>query len=250
MADTAYIRGGFTECPSDPDAPYIYQNVRTDGFRPLSLRRHIELMDSVSWQLRNRATGLEPERIAAIAEELLRRNNYPGDRTNIVSVRSHADGTLSVICCGTSLYDSLTLRAIHPEAIVVECGTPFTGLPTSAGLAQTLLLREYAAANGAGTFIGTDSSGRILSIDGSAPFAAKGRRIIAPENIADVEAESMLRAAAGAGREIETRSLSVEELPTLDELFCVDFRGVTAISACNGTVYSDIVAEAVSRLLE
>ena len=60
----------------------------------------------------------------------------------------------------------------------------------------------------------------------------------------------MLRAAAKAGREIETRSLSAEELPTLDELFCIDARGITAISECDGTVYSDIVAEAVSRLLE
>ena len=250
MADTAYICGAFAELRSDSDTPYIYQDVRFDGFRPLSLQRHIELMDIVSWRLRNRATGLAAKRIAEIAEELLRRNNYPGDRTNIVSVRSHADGTFSVICRGTSLYDSLTLRAIHPEAVVVECGTPFTWLPTSAGLAQTLLLREYAAANGAGTFIGTDSSGRIVTIDGSTPFAARGRRIIAPESIADVEAEKMLRAAAKAGREIETRSLSAEELPTLDELFCIDARGITAISECDGTVYSDIVTEAVSRLLE
>lgn len=250
MADTAYIRGDFVGLGHDPDSPYIYQDIRTDGHRLLSLQRHIEIMDMVSWRLRNRRTGLEPKRISAIAQELLRRNGYPDDRTNVVSVRSHADGTFSVICRGTSLYDRITLRAIHPEAVVVECWSPFTGLPTSADLAQTLLLRECAAASGAGTFIGTDASGRIVSIDGSTPFAAKGRMIIAPEDTVDVEAGKMLRAAAKAGREIETRSLSTDDLPTLDELFCIDCRGITAVSACNGTVYSDIVAEALSRLLE
>ena len=70
MADTAYICGAFAELRSDSDTPYIYQDVRFDGFRPLSLQRHIELMDIVSWRLRNRATGLAAKRIAEITEHM------------------------------------------------------------------------------------------------------------------------------------------------------------------------------------
>ncbi len=250
MTDWTYIDGTFVQCEGYSDAPYIYQYVRTDGHRPLHLQEHLRRLDEVSWQVCGRGIEVSAKSLSTHIRELLKRGGYaPSEASHTVAVRVTFDGRLSLHCAGTSLYERLSLRAIHPQAAVFECGMPYYDMPTSATEAQSLFLRECAARQGAGAFVTVSADGRVLSVDGAAPVAVCDRTILVARHSLSVEEELFVRTAERNGRRVELGTLLRSDLQRLDELCCIDHRGITAVSGLDGTSYGDIIINAVAERL-
>lgn len=239
----------FAEVSETGDEPFIYQYIRAEGYRSLCVERNIELLDAASWRIRHCCSGLSVADVARAVERLLVRNAYPSDKTNVVMLRSYAESDYALLCCGTSLYKGLDLRAYRPNAITVEVGGLYAGLPTSVAYAETKLLAEYVRMQGAGAFVAVDASGRIVSVDGATAFVVRHGRITVSRLSPTVEAEIVLQALERAGREVEVREIMVDELSTADEVWGVDHRGITSLTECDGRVYSDIIADATARRL-
>lgn len=249
MSDTIYKNGQFIDASADCDAPFVYQYIRTEGHRALQMQRRTEILDAASWQLRHAPSGLDAGRTAAAVERLLSENGYPDYGSHIVLLRSYGNSEYALSCQGTSIYENLTIRALRPKATIVESGGIFNGLPTSASLATARLLGEYAAMNGYGAFIEADSTGRIVSVDGGTPVIITRGLITFSDSAMTVEAEIVMRAFERDRRRIEIRSITRQNLLAADELAGIDHRGITSVSECEGTAYSDIILDVTARRL-
>lgn len=249
MSDTIYKNGKFIDASADCDAPFVYQYIRTEGHRALQMQRRMEMLDSASWKLHHAPSGLNTGQTAAAVERLLSDNGYPDHGSHIVLLRSYGNAEYALSCHGTSMYDKLNIRALRPRAVIVESGGIFSGLPTSASLATSKLLGKYAATNGYGAFVATDGSGRVVSVDGGTPVIITKGIIVVSESAMTVEAEIVMRAFERDGRRIEIRSITRSELLAADELAGIDHRGITSVSECEGTAYSDIILDVTARRL-
>ncbi len=249
MSDTIYKNGEFIDASADCDAPFVYQYIRTEGHRALQMQRRMELLDAASWKIRRSPSGLDAGHMAAAVERLLARNGYPDCGSHIVLLRSYGDSEYALSCHGTSIYDRFALRALRPKAATVESGGIFVALPTSASLAATRLLSEYAAVQGCGAFVAIGHDGKIVSVDGGTPVIIAKGVITVSESSMTAEAEIVMRAFGRDGRRVEIRDIARDELLTADELAGIDHRGITSLSECDGTAYSDIILNVTSQRL-
>ena len=249
MTEAIYRNGAFVDAPTAGDEPFVYQYMRTDGHRLLCAKRYVALLDAASWRVRGCASGLTAEAVAHAVGQLLWHNGYPSDRSNVVLLRSYGAGDYSISCCGTSLYDTLSLRALRPQAVEVEAGGVFAGVPTSAAFAEARLLAEYVREQGAVAFVAIDSAGRAVSVDGATPVVVRQGRIAVSVRSFSAEAEIVMHALERAGRDVELREIVRDELFAADELWGVDYRGITAVAECGGRAYADIIADVTARQL-
>lgn len=249
MTESICKNGAFVDAPTLGDEPFVYQYMRTDGHRLLCADRYIELLDGASWRLRSCGSGLTATEVAERVGQLLWHNGYPSDRSNVVLLRSYGAGDYVLSCCGTSLYDALSLRALRPHAMVVEAGCAFAGLPTSATFAEARMLADYVREQGAGAFVAVDLAGRVVSVDGATPFAVRRGTIALSPRSMSAEAEIVMRVLEKAGRRVELREILRDELFAADELWGVDYRGITSVAECEGRAYSDIIADVTARQL-
>lgn len=249
MNDAIYKNGKFIDASADCDAPFVYQYIRTEGHRALQMQRRMELLDAASWKVRHSPSGLDAGRTAAAVERLLTHNGYPDYGSHIVLLRSYGNSEYTLSCHGTSLYGDLALRALRPRATIVEWGGIFDDMPTSASLASARLLGEYVATQGYGAFVAIDGAGKVVSVDGGTPVIITKGAIVVSESVLTVEAEIVMRAFERDGRRTEIRNISREELLAADELAGIDHRGITSISECDGTAYSDIIFDVTAQRL-
>lgn len=249
MSDYVYRNGEFIDASADCGAPFVYQYIRTDGHRALQLQRRMELLDAASWRIRHTPSGLDAGEIAAAAERLLIRNGYPDFGSHILLLRSYGNADYILSCHGTSMYDTLSIRALRPKATIVESGGIFDGLPTSASLAANRLLSEYVATEGCRAFVAADGAGRIVSVDGGTPVIISKGIITVSESAVTAEAEIVMRAFERDGRRTEIRDITRDELLAADELAGIDHRGITSVSECDGTAYSDIILNVTAQRL-
>lgn len=231
------------------EEPFVYQYIRVEGYRSPHLAQYIELADAISWQVLHEPSGLIATELATGIERLLAHERYSAGQNNVVMLRCYGEGLFSISCRGTSLYKGLDLRAYRPNAITVDVGGVYAGLPTSVAYAEAKLLAEYVRMQGAGAFVAVDASGRIVSVDGATAFVVRHGRITVSRLSPTVEAEIVLQALERAGREVEMRDIMRDELSTADEVWGVDHRGITSLTECDGRVYSDIIADATARRL-
>ncbi len=247
MDGLIYIGGEFADGAARTGSPYIYQYIRTDGHKPLMVEEHLRRLNDISWQVRRCGADIPARAVTEGITRLLRRGGYSDGASHTAALRLHFDGGASLHYHGTSLYEKFTMRALRPQALLFEAYAPHCTLPTSAAEAQTALLREEARTQGAGAFIAADADGRLLSVDGATPVAVRGREIIFGSASLGVEEEWFFATAERNRRRVRIAELHRDELPHLDELGCIDHRGITSIACCDGTFYGDIILNAVAE---
>ena len=252
--ETIYVHGPldevgeFVKVHGMNDEPFIYQYIRTEGYRSPNLTQYIELADAAMWQVLHEPACLIASELATGIERLLVHEGYSAENDNLVMLRCYGE-IYSISICGTSLYKGLDLRAYRPKAITVETGGVYVGLPTSMAFAEAKLLEEYVSNEGAGAYVAVDSHARVVSVNGATPFLVRQGRIAVSRRSWSVEAQIVLRALERAGRTVEVREILRDELATADEVWGVGYEGITSLTECDGRIYSDIIADATARRL-
>lgn len=252
--ETIYVqtpleKGALAEVSEMGEEPFVYQYIRTEGYRSPHLAQYIELADAISWQVLHEPSCLIASDLATGIERLLVHEGYSADKDNVVMLRCYGEGRFSIFCRGTSLYKGLDVRAYRPKAITVEVGGLYAGLPTSVAFAEAKLLEDYLRTEGAGAYVAVDARDRVVSVDGATPFLVRQGRIAVSRRSWSVEAQIVMQALERAGREVEVREIMVDELAGADEVWGVGYEGITSLMECDGRVYSDIIADATARRL-
>ena len=251
MSSTIYINGKEGVWSSAIEAPYLYQQVRTEGYQPLRLAEHCRLLNTASQRLFGREFDVDTQELEQCIASILARDRYSKELSHIVEIRLYPEGDYALFAVESSLYGDFELRAIRPRALIYNAEIGFGDMPTSAARAHTELLRKYAERYGCSCVICVDHNGIVGNIDGAALMAVIDREIIVSQAIESVEKALMIERLRERRHEsIVVRDISIEELRRADEIFYVDVRGITSVSELEGEILSDFVANAVGGGLQ
>ena len=186
------------------------------------------------------------------------------DRGRIMVTPIPADDLL-LIPGAVSFYDGYALRSLRPAAAVVNYGVPYPEYPTSAREAACMLalqaavtadnraaeadIERAAVRTGVQAVIRCDGEGFVHVCDEAPLFAVKGKKVYTPPAPPSVERELACRAVEAARLPLLELEIGREQLARFDEIFYVDHRGLTSLSACEGQLYAAIITERIARVL-
>lgn len=181
---------------------------------------------------------------------LLDEGRYPLEGSSYVRLQVTADGSWSCSVEGESLYRGYVLRALRPDAVTIRFAHPFEGIQTTAARAVWQTARAMAEARKVRSVVRLDDEMTLREADGAPLFAVAGRTVYTSQEPQGVEGGLAREAIRRAGYPLEILKLKRDHLPRIEELFYVDFRGVTALKSCDGKLLLSAVAERVARQME
>lgn len=229
---------------------YLYQTVHLARGRARNVAGHIAVLDAASRELFGRPYAPAAERLAKRIETLSAAERYPAGVSGFVRIELDPDGTERLLPAGVSLYDGYAFRSLQPEAVTVGYDLTLSEAPTSAREAAAQLARQAGRTARGG-------SRRALRQRGYSPLgrrraAAGHRRPHRPDGPrpASVERRLAMLAVRAAGLELREEAFGRADLPSLDELFFADHRGVTSLSRCDGQPLMTFVAERIAEAME
>lgn len=243
------IDGRTADCGRLPDGLYVYQQVRTVGRHGLNTGRHFEILDRASREVLGFGVRSDAGSLDTQISKLLEDNGYPSDGLSFVTLRQYQSGQLLVAANPIFPYRERKLRIVYPQAGIADYELPFTEQPTSMSESATAIaLRELQRKDSRiKTVIRRNTAGEILSADGAPLFIIEGRQVVSPLRTTDsVEFETAAAAAMRAGLTFATDVVDTERLLNADELFFADYRGLTAVSTCEGHLYIHLLTERLS----
>ena len=110
-------------------------------------------------------------------------------------------------------------------------------------------IERAAVRTGVQAVIRCDGEGFVHVCDEAPLFAVKGKKVYTPPAPPSVERELAYRAGEAACLPLLELELEIgrEQLARFDEIFYVDHRGLTSLSACEGQLYAAIIPERIAR---
>ena len=229
---------------------YLYQTVHLARGRARNVAGHIAMLDAASRELFGRPYAPAAERLAKRIETLSAAERYPAGVSGFVRIELDPDGTERLLPAGVSLYDGYAFRSLQPEAVTVGYNLTLSEAPTSAREAAAQLARRLAERRGAEVAVRCDSAGILRSADDAPLLAIAGRTVLTAPGPASVERRLAMLAVRAAGLELREEAFGRADLPSLDELFFADHRGVTSLSRCDGLPLMTFVAERIAEAME
>ena len=230
---------------------YLYQTIHLlDGFCR-NLAEHLALLDGWARSLFGFGVPLDEEQARRMLCEEARRNAPAGcDRSLFVRLAVDDSGEVDCSFRGISLYRGYAHRSITPDAVTLRYALPFGEGPTSAREAAAALARQQAQAAGAQVAVRCDEADRALTADDAPLFALRGHTLVTAPAPQRVERQTALDAARRAGFEVVEEPLPRRMLPMFDELFYVDWRGVTSLAHCDGKPFMTLLSERIAEAME
>ncbi len=230
----------------------LYQTLHLARGRIRHLAEHVAVLDAASRAVFARAYAPDIPHLAARIEALATAESYPQAVSGFVRIELTPAGDQRLLPAGVSLYDGYALRSLAPDAVTVNYDLPLSEAPTTLLEAADLLARCRARQQGADVAVRCDSLGQLRSAEGAPLFGIRKRRIIpSPAGEFPVVARDLvLRAAHAAGLAIDPHPLTCELLPSLDELFYADHRGITALAHCDTWPLMSLLSERIAGYME
>lgn len=211
----------------------------------------MELLDAAAREVFGHGFAPSPGELEERIAGLLEAGHYPATGSSFVRMELFAGGEWRLEPGAVSFYDGYALRSMRPSATIVQYDPPLWDYPTSAREAAAQWAALIAREAGCGVAVRSDSSGIVRSCDDAPLFAVKGEDVyVSPAAVPSVEREVALRFLDRARLHCIEQPVGREQLPLFDELFYFDHRGITPLSACEGTAYADTIAGRVAKYLE
>ncbi len=251
---------------------FLYQTLHLCGGEVRCLNEHLRLLDRCARALYGCACPLDPEplrrRILRIAEEA----HYPHTLSGFVRLEITESGAERLLPAGVSYYAGYALRSVQPDGLTIPYALPWEGAPTAAREAAAALARRMAERAGAQVAVQVREDGRCRSVEGAPMAVVKDYAVrLVPEGSAaelrcdrlagghtvcrfapprSVEYDLLARAVRRAGLTLEEGEAGPEMLAGADEIFWLDYRGITALGRCNGRPLMALIAQRVAEALE
>lgn len=226
---------------------YVCQSIHACRHKPQNLAAHIAVAAGAARRLFGVEYKADAVQIDALCRRMLAANHYPDEVSSEIIMKIYPSGEVRFECGEILVHNGLVVRAIRPEATCMSYDLPFGDEPTSARVAAHELALSMARVQGFRSVVRASSEGLLSDIDTSPLFLVKDDVIHTPLTRKSVEREIVLHLAQTAGVELIERNIHCNELATADELFCFDYRGLTALGSCDGKHYMDLVARRIGR---
>ncbi len=257
------------------DTIYLYQTLHLFHGRVRMLERHVALLDRCVRELFGRRYLPDLPRLERQVLTLAAEHRYPDDLSSFVRIELTADGAARLLPMGVSYYDGYALRSVRPEGVGIAYDPPLNGYPTCAREAAAAAARRMAECAGGRVAVQIGPDGAYHTIEGASMAVVQGYTVrLAPESIPyeippgsfgpegkplhghrfdpprSVEYELLARAVQAAGLTLREEPFGPEIRTSIDEMFWLDHRGITALSHFDGRPLMSIIAERVADALE
>lgn len=229
---------------------YLYQTVHLARGRARNVAGHIAVLDAASRELFGRPYAPAAERLAKRIETLSAAERYPAGVSGFVRIELDPDGTERLLPAGVSLYDGYAFRSLQPRSRDRR-------IRSDALRGSDFRARGRSAAGPQAGRTARGGSRRALDSAGYSPLgrrraAAGHRRPHRPDGPRSRKRRTppAMLAVRAAGLELREEAFGRADLPSLDELFFADHRGVTSLSRCDGQPLMTFVAERIAEAME
>lgn len=232
------------------DGAYIYQNIHTLDYAPRHVKRHAEMLRTLSQELFGVECSLSAEGLESQIRQLLEHVRPSRQRSIRVVAKQYSSGDYSIECDEPSLYRGYTLRSLRPEAATLRVAMPLDIYPTSAAIATRCVADSIARSRDFHQAILLGEDREILS-EASAPIAlVRGRTLTIAPAPYSVEREIVEQAAARANIAVERKAFTHEEMMLADEVIVISWQGITAMQSVDNRTFMSIIAEHLAREME
>lgn len=230
--------------------PSLHQIIHVAGRNPRLLKEHLREMECAFRLLCQGDLPCEERELREAIFRALDEGRYPLDRSLYVSFYAEFTGRWWVEVEQEFLYQGYVLRALRPEAMALRFDLPFEGIGSVAVDQAWRMAHEIAFSRGVRSVVRENGQGWLCEGDGAPLFATVGRRIYSSQKPRGVEGRLAVEAIRQAGYTLAIEPFTVRDLPSIDELFYLDHRGVTALAACEKKVLMASMAARVARSCE
>ncbi len=257
------------------DTIYFYQTLHVCHGRVRLLDRHAGLLDRCARELFGRRYLPDLSRLERHILTLAAKQHYPDDLSSFVRIELTSDGETQFFPMGGSYYDGYALRSVRPGGVGIAYDPPLNGYPTQAREAAAATARRMAECAGGRVAVQIGPDGAYHTIEGAPMAVVQGYTVrLAPESIPyeippsgfrlegkllrghrfdpprSVEYELLAQAVQAAGLTLREEPFGPDFRTSIDEMFWLDHRGITALSHLDGRPLMSIVAERVADALE
>ena len=242
--------GGFREYEFSSGSLYVLQRMRTRDNKVVNAGDYLEILNNTFQSLTGKYTTLSIKTIEDTCSQLLTIGNYSPTACHIIEIAYDMDHNFAVRVVETSIYKTLSIRAVRPVAQMFYFAHKELNLPTSAAVTTNELFRHMARLQDADIPVYIDIDGFVESVDGASPIIVQGRDITISANIESVEALTLLEALQNIPNyHLHFGSISFADVMAADEFFYVDYRGITVVQSMSGHMYSDNIPTMALRAL-
>lgn len=230
---------------------YIFQDIHTLGHKPRYIAQHLRIIDYAADKLFRLHCRVTIKELEQQISDLLAANHVTRNTSVCVRLELYPSGDYSLRLKGVSIYKGYVMRSLRCEATFICSYAPLGNYPTSAMVATRELMQQIAQARELHYLIMTSPDGQIV-IDGSEPLMIiKNRTLYAPKLATpSVEQQILERAALRLELKTEHTVLSVEQVKDADEVFTLNWQGITSMAHINQRPYMAILTEQLAQEME
>ena len=225
---------------------YIYEHIRTQGYDPIYFEEHYTRLDSLARTYFHEPLKATREVLRKAIAECLKEEQFSPKMMNVVRVRCFADGTFKVEA-GWMIYNTFSLRALHPQAHFCRVSGSLLTDNTSAKEALVEFNQASAFTANEGVAVWATEQGEVVAIDGAPVIAIFEDEIKFSRAGQGVEFDLAYDVVCKMKHKVVRGEIRIEELSQAKELLYIDYRGITAVQTLdNSTIYMDILAEKIA----
>lgn len=234
------------------DGPFVYQNIHTLGHKARFVEQHIEYVKRAAEECfgADAVPAISAIRLRKEIADLLAINKVSPNASTKVELRVDTEGDYSLHCGDATIYAGYSLRSIRPAAICVHSNMPMNNYPTSASIATRQMCDAVARSRGYRVAVIAESDGGVAIEPAMPVFIVKEYDVFTPAGCASVEFSLAERAIRQAGYRLTQRRVLTADINDADEIFWVDWQGVTSALQIGQRPCMDIIANRVADIME
>ena len=229
--------------------PFILQRIHTLGYKAYNVAQHIDIMRRASIELFGFASLCRAEDAERIIEQLTKLSRISPTLSCTVAMRLTSEGELSFEVEQPSYYSGASLSVRRPKGVFYRVSQIEDISQTSVTIAQDAMYDARVQDRGDMAIL-VDFRNEVLSRPWLPIFAVFHNVVYTPAEHNSVEYTIVRDALQRAGIELVVRSIPVESLLRMDEVFVADVMGLTSLASIEESRLLSVIATLVASRME
>lgn len=229
--------------------PFVLQRIHTLGYKAFNVAQHIEIMRRASIELFGFASLCRAEDAERIIEQLTKLSRISPTLSCTVAMRLNSEGELSFEVERPSYYSGASLRVSRPKGVFFRVSEPEYKSQNSVTIALDAMYDARVQDRG-DMAIWVDFRDEVVSRPWLPIFAVFHNVVYTPVEHDSVEYTIVCDALQRAGIELVVRSIPVESLLRMDEVFVADVMGLTSFASIQESRLLSVIATLVASRME
>jgi branched-subunit amino acid aminotransferase/4-amino-4-deoxychorismate lyase len=230
-------------------SPFVLQRIHTLGYKAFNVAQHIDIMRRASVELFGFASLCRAEDAERIIEQLTRLSRVSPNLSCTVAMRLSSVGELSFEVEQPSYYSGTALSVKRPKGVFFTASQPEEISQNSVTIALDAMYDARVQDRGDIAVL-VDFRKEIISRPWLPIFAVYHNVVYTPAAYDTVEYILVRDAIKSAGIELVIRSIPMDSLLRMDEVFVADTMGLTSLSSIKESRLLSVVATLIANRME